>query len=368
MGPLRRRRGDSSGGLAGRPPNYDQRYREGDSRIALGGADTQKRTASVKHPLLTDLYGRYRLRSCTRWLQFEWADTMHHQTRVACRLLFGFNSPNVHRGIASAPSLGKGKSMQTPTIQSLHDSAFLRLLGSHAAHIIRDAVPKDVKTRRQTLFTRNLTEQEQHTRSALIAAAHLVNVCDQLVFATQLLSGYRSNQSGDTLITRFDYIRFQIENYYLRIGMVVDRALQLVNVIFDLGLPRRECKYSAVAKNVDVTATHAPDELDKLRKVVAPYYEERNIISHQSSFYDDELCWVEMYSMLQKSSERESDPVLQRTAYVSKREADEVVKRRRSEFQSTNARVFDSVGFLFEALIEPYNDRHHLLLNPTQNS
>ena len=64
--------------------------------------------------------------------------------------------------------------MQTQTIQSLHDSPFMRLLGQ--AQIIRDAVPKDTRIRRRILFTRDLTAQEHHTRSTVFAAVQLVNL------------------------------------------------------------------------------------------------------------------------------------------------------------------------------------------------
>lgn len=253
--------------------------------------------------------------------------------------------------------------MQTQTIQSLHDSSFMRLLGTHASPIVRDAVPKDPKIRRQMQFTRDLTAQEHHTRSTLIAAGHLIDVCDQMVFAAQLLSGYRSSHGGDFLMTRFDYLRYQIENHIIRVGMILDRGLKLVNIIFDLGIPPRESKYSVVAKNAHVLATDVADALEKLQQVVSLSREQRNTISHQRSYYDDELYFVEMYSLLQRISKRDSERVVHDATHRAKVEADEIVQRKRSEFQSTNARVFDCVGLLFEALIKPYSDRYQLLLN-----
>ena len=253
--------------------------------------------------------------------------------------------------------------MQTQTFQSLHDSSFMRLLGTHASAIVRDAVPKDPKIRRQVQFTRDLTAQEHHTRSTLIAAGHLIDVCDQMVFAAQLLSGYRSSHGGDFSMTRFDYLRYQIENHIIRVGMILDRALKLVNIIFDLGIPSRESKYSVVAKNAHVQATDVADALEKLQQAVSPSREQRNTISHQRSYYEDELYYVEMFSVLQRVSERDPDSAMQGAPHLAKKKADEVVQLKRSEFQSTNARVFGGVGLLFEALIKPYSDRYQLLLN-----
>lgn len=226
-------------------------------------------------------------------------------------------------------------------------------------------MPEDASTRRQTAPTRGLTAREYHTKCTLVAAGELVNVCDQMAYASQLLSGYRSDKGCDTFITRFDYLRYQIENHVLRTGMVVDRSLQLVNVIFVLGIPPRDCKYGVVAKNSHVAATDVSNALDNLRIATQPAQTQRNSIAHRRSYFDEELDIVEMYSIFQKSSIQESDSELQRTANYAKREADRFVHRKRSELQSINTTVFGLVEKFFMVLTQPYANRNQGLSNPT---
>ena len=225
-------------------------------------------------------------------------------------------------------------------------------------------MPADDGTRRPAAPNRELTAREYHTKYTLIAAGELVNVCDQMAYASQLLSGYRSDHNSDNFMTRFDYLRYQIENHVLRTGMVVDRSLQLVNVIFDLGIPPRDCKYAVVAKNSHVAATDVSKALDNLRNATQPAQSQRNTIAHRKSYADEELYMVEMYSIFQKSSIQESDSELERTANYANREADRFVHRKRSELHSANTAVFGLVEKLFMVLTQPYANRNQRLSNP----
>jgi hypothetical protein len=253
--------------------------------------------------------------------------------------------------------------MKTHTAQSLHDSPFLQLLCSHAARVIQETVPDGASIRNKAGFIRPLTAQEYHTRWTLTAAGELLNVCDQMEFASQLLSGYRSKPNGDPFISRFDYVRYQIENHVLRTGMVVDRALQLVNVIFDLGIPSRECKFSVIGQNFHVESTGVAKTLHQLQKSVQPIQTQRNVISHRESYQNEGLYEVELHSVLQKSSKRDDESVLLIAANLAKPKADAFIRSKRMELKSTNSTVFECVANLLESLVQPYKLRYQILKN-----
>lgn len=251
--------------------------------------------------------------------------------------------------------------MPTQTAKTLHNAPFIQLVCGHAVTFIRETIPEGASLRDETAPTRPLTACEHHTRWTLNAASELLNVCDQMEFASQLLSGYRSQSNGDSSMTRFDYLRYQIENHVLRTGMVVDRALQLVNVVFDLGIPPRECKYSIVGQNFHVACTGVATALGELRKAVHPAQTQRNTIAHRESYEDEELYEVELLSVLQKSSLGNDESVLLLAANVAKPKADAFVQSKRSELQSANSKVFACVALLFESLAQPYTDRYRRL-------
>jgi len=237
----------------------------------------------------------------------------------------------------------------------------MKLVCAHAVRYIQDAIPEGAGLRHPVSPTRPFTPREDHTRWTLGAAGELLNVCEQMEFASQLLSGYRAQPDADSFMSRFDYLRYQIENHVLRTGMIVDRALQLVDVIFDLGIPPRECKYPIAAQNFHVVCTPVGQALEQLRNAVQPVQTQRNLISHRQSYTDESLYEVELLSVLQKSSKGDDDLVQTIATNVAKPKADAFVQSKRSELQTTNTAVFGRIAELFEALIQPYTDRYQRL-------
>jgi len=128
----------------------------------------------------------------------------------------------------------------------LHGTAFMRYLGEHAAALIKAAYPP----RLGAPPLRRLAPAEEYVEQCMIAAGELITACDQLKYALAYLSGYHRRRTFDgSLVTRADHVVYEVENFVIRLGMVTDRGLKLVNTVFQLGIPLRECRRSVIAEN-----------------------------------------------------------------------------------------------------------------------
>lgn len=243
-------------------------------------------------------------------------------------------------------------------MKQLYDTVFVQTLSAQIARVLRDTV--DPSTHE---LTRPLTPAEQYLRSCLVVAGEVVAACDQLHYSLAYLSGYRARHtSAGELITRADYIAYQLENLHLRLSAVPDRSLWLTSTVFRLGLPARECNMRTVADNAHVRATPARVHLRKVDKVVGPYREVRNMVAHRERYSDPELARIEGYFILEKSDQAPPDPTIDRFRHFYKCEADHYVLAARQEFEPVVSATVSAVRDLFNGLLPVFEVNHDALL------
>jgi len=132
------------------------------------------------------------------------------------------------------------------------------------------------------------TIRESYAIETLLSIGSIVSCVDQLYFSIDMLAGYRSSSTSDRM-NRYDYIVFGIENYYLRLTSVFDRCLRLANVLFQLGLPERQCNNDSIIKNSHINGTAVAHALQELDKFTGPFRFHRNTVAHQASYKEKEL-------------------------------------------------------------------------------
>lgn len=123
---------------------------------------------------------------------------------------------------------------------------------------------------------------EQYTLDCFKAVRSITDCMEQLHFSIELLSGYRTSTSPDSM-NRHDHIVFAIENYYLRITSVYDRCLRLINILYNLGLPERDCKNSTIVKNIHVKGSDIETSLKALDKFTNSFRQFRNSVAHNET-------------------------------------------------------------------------------------
>jgi hypothetical protein len=244
-------------------------------------------------------------------------------------------------------------------MKTLRNTDFMRTLSGMAAALLKETV--DSAHPRIGHFTRPFSHQEEYLVDCLILAGQVNIACDQLHYALAYLSGYRSRKtSGGELISRADYIAYQIENLYFRLGMIPDRSLRLTNEVFRLGLPTRECRTRTITDNQHLRGTTVRARLRAIDEIVKPHREARNIIAHFGRYDDREFNKIESFFILQES-EVQPDKWFINAKHIFKWRTDVFVKEKRTEFESVVSNLVHEVARLFEALLPPFRREHAAL-------
>lgn len=236
-------------------------------------------------------------------------------------------------------------------MHNLHEHPFMQALGRDGAAIIR-AVYSDVQA---LTPARRFRDDELYSRACLIASGELVTICDQLEYALSLLSGYsrRRTRFGD-LITRADYIAYQIENLYLRMTSVSDRALILSNEVLRLGFTHEDCRWGAITRHSRVVSSPVLDELSGLGEAIEPSRRTRNVVAHHERYSDEKLSEIEVYFILEKSSSREDRALLDDLSGGFRIWANQYVDLRRNELAPEVDQIRIAVVALMDALLPEY--------------
>ena len=117
-----------------------------------------------------------------------------------------------------------------------------------------------------------------------------MTIVEQMTYAVDSLSGFRAGRVvAGRPITRLDHIVYHLEGHLIRTCSVLDRALQLVNVVFRLGIPERECRFAVVGQNRHVMDTPVADALRNIDNTTQPHRSQRNLVVHRSRYSDDGL-------------------------------------------------------------------------------
>jgi hypothetical protein len=158
-------------------------------------------------------------------------------------------------------------------------------------------------------------------------------------------------------LTRLDYIIYHLENHLIRTGMLLDRTLQFVNVIFHLGLPERECCLSTVADNHHVLATPVGTVIKELDNIIKPYRAQRNVVVHRRRYSDGALEPIEIFYVLQKSS----DDLIDDYFFLMKHMTDKVVAAKKVELNHFNELAFSKIDQLLASSHQVFISKHAVL-------
>jgi hypothetical protein len=194
----------------------------------------------------------------------------------------------------------------------------------------------------------NPTEKEKRARDILLSANNITECIDQIHFTIELLSGFRNKKNGK--MNRYDYIVYMIENFYFRITSIFDRALQFSNLIFEIGLPEKECRESTIIRNDKIKETPVEKSLSGLNKFTNEYRFIRNQVAHLKRFDVKELSIVEGFYYLLETEE--SIKFLQ-YENLYKKKIDQYVIRKKKEFKEIAKQTEKLVHEFFDTMV-PY--------------
>ena len=186
------------------------------------------------------------------------------------------------------------------------------------------------------------TKEEQYLIDVAISAFNITECLDQVYFSIEMLSGFRKRKGF--FMTRHDYIVFMVENFYLRLTSIFDRALRLTNLALDIGLPNRECRESTIIKNSKIKGSDIESTLKEINKIMSDFRKTRNQIAHSEAYSEKELIYIQGFYLTIDV------PEMSKYKSLMKRETDNYIKVKKDELGRVTENLEKIVGEFFESL------------------
>jgi len=195
---------------------------------------------------------------------------------------------------------------------------------------------------------------ERYALDCFDSLTNVTSCIEQLNFCIEMLSGYRSELTPSEM-NRHHYIVYGIENYYLRITSVYDRCLRLLNIVFQIGLPERECKNSTVLKNSHISETPVLNIMKDIDKFTGQFRQQRNTVAHSGQYTDsDGLGMIGSYYFLEAQGAEE----IIKFKHIYKSQTDKYIAEKKEEFNKQLDELTKLVTKLFDVLIHFYNNKY----------
>ena len=195
------------------------------------------------------------------------------------------------------------------------------------------------------------TEKERYAIETFLSISNVIGCVDQLHFSIDMLSGYRANTAPDKM-NRHDYIVFGIENYFLRLTSVYDRCLRLANIVFEIGLPERQCNNDTIIKNSHISKTTVSKSLNKLDKFTGPFRFHRNKVAHKGSYTEESLSDLAPYFYLS-----DEDDSFSQYRFLFKKKEDDFISEKKTEFKKQVSELELLVDSYFNSLHNEFQKR-----------
>lgn len=110
-----------------------------------------------------------------------------------------------------------------------------------------------------------------------------------------------------------------------------DRSLRLINILYNLGLPERDCKNSTIVKNTHVKGSNIEISLKALDKFTNNFRQFRNSVAHNETYSEsDKLNTIASYYFLEDQGATE----IIKFKYLYETETDKYIKDKKAEFKA----------------------------------
>lgn len=164
-------------------------------------------------------------------------------------------------------------------INKISEHPFVQLILKEYLEVYKRKKPKITLTK--TTFKEPLSDKEYYIWSAGNSLVHFLVICEQLShIPLYLLSYCPSSKMKKEGVTRHSHVLYCVENYIIRIRILYDRILQLINNIFKIYDPPDHLNHRLIINNAHVKFSKLPPKLKKLKKITDKYYYQRTKIVH----------------------------------------------------------------------------------------
>ena len=193
------------------------------------------------------------------------------------------------------------------------------------------------------------TTSAEYVRTVFEKFSNLMNTIEQLEYIPIFIQRFPLqkfyNENG---INNENYIKYHLENHFLKVSSILDQSIILVNEVHNLGIPTRRTSLSQLKENKHTKDAPSINVLKAFEKGVQGIKSMRNKITHRGEFNDYELNELSKNNFFNKISDK-TDGKLNLLNY-SKLEMNNVVKNKLEFLEKNNKEIVRIIYLLFEAL------------------
>ena len=146
-----------------------------------------------------------------------------------------------------------------------------------------------------------------------------------------------------TKVDRGDYLKYHFENYYFRLPKLKDQALQLLNVLYRMGLGQSQDQERKVRKHEKVEHKKLFYFIDYLNEAFSDIKPIRNIIAHRGDLSDSNLTLLTTHQIFPIAKEQYERMVRMQINYAY-------------VFENNQGALKQSIIYLLLALEEDFNN------------
>lgn len=179
------------------------------------------------------------------------------------------------------------------------------------------------------------------------------------------VSSYPKNGAVGKLFTREEYLFYHLEFYHIGVIGIFDRALKLINHVYELGLADRHV-------TLDVISSHRYID-GELKKTLKSFNKDINDIrtlqngfKHKQKMRDDKLKTASLLEAVHRYEWlRDSFDEMTRRQYefYSTLEYRQYIRDKKKELKQTNVVLVDALVVLFDRLYFKYSKRLGILVS-----
>ena len=230
--------------------------------------------------------------------------------------------------------------------------------------VIRSEYEKTGKLRASSPIERNPIEI--YDIEVFQAASSISSAISRLWQANTYIENYPGDMNGqETAHTQYDWVQYHYAFYISTVVSISDLSLILVNCVFRLGNPQRQCRREIILKNEWIRETEIPKRFRELDRIIRPYREVRNHLLHRgrmpkppNNSEGSLLDYISFYNTLLQSKSDVIPPELINRAW--EKERPQISKLLQTDIGKLNA----FIKVFFDELLPYYNamrikiDRH----------
>ena len=210
-----------------------------------------------------------------------------------------------------------------------------------------------------------LCKEKIYIIDVFYAISDILNTIDQLEYVPIFLRRFPIRKYyAEEGISHPKYLRYHIENHFIRLSTLSDQIAILVNEIFNLGLPHKKCSIELLLEIKHLKNTEILKLLKSLRKGIQGVKTIRNDIIHRGIFVDKEFSEIEKIHLIYEDVETKNNII----SYADVRSITrEYIKEKIDFLVKNNDTIFGYLNLLFNSLDSIFDKKLSELKVPSED-